>query len=163
VNGFQASSVPFGQTCASQARTCTNGVLSGTYQFASCSVAAAASCQFNGQAVASGQSVNAFQAASVPFATTCTSQARTCNNGTLSGSYTFASCSVAAAPAIDGGPIYTQNCSGCHGALASSDQRGSSAAKITSAIQSVSSMKSKANILALTPAEIAAIAKALGN
>jgi cytochrome c len=126
-------------------------------------VAAAASCQFNGQAVASGSSVNAFQAASVPFATTCTSQARTCTNGTLSGSYTFASCSVAAAPAIDGAAIYTQNCSGCHGALATSSKRGASAATITSAIQNISYMKSNPAISALTPAQIDAISKALGN
>ncbi|MDO8514556.1 MAG: hypothetical protein Q7S50_03370 [bacterium] len=37
---FSARTVPFGSTCASvsQTRTCTNGTLSGTYQYASCTV-----------------------------------------------------------------------------------------------------------------------------
>lgn len=39
----------------------------------------------------SGNSVTAYLASS---GTTCTSQPRTCNNGVLSGSYTFASCTV---------------------------------------------------------------------
>lgn len=53
-----------------------------------------ASCTFNGQTVASGASVTAYQSATVPYGSQCASQARTCNDGTLSGSYTNASCSV---------------------------------------------------------------------
>lgn len=56
----------------------------------------AASCSFNGQTIASGASVTAYQAASVPFGQSCISQSRVCTNGVLSGSYTFASCSVQA-------------------------------------------------------------------
>lgn len=99
VTAYQASSVPFGSTCASQARVCNNGVLGGTYTASSCSVAPAASCSFNGQMVAHGASVTAFQAASVAYGSTCASQIRTCNNGTLSGNYAVASCSVAPAAA----------------------------------------------------------------
>jgi hypothetical protein len=53
-----------------------------------------ASCSFNNQTIASGSSVTAYQAASVPSGSTCVSQSRTCSNGILSGSYTFASCAV---------------------------------------------------------------------
>jgi hypothetical protein len=38
VTAYLASSVPSGQTCKNQARTCSNGTLSGTYAYASCSV-----------------------------------------------------------------------------------------------------------------------------
>lgn len=37
VTAYQASLVPSGQICQSQVRTCTNGVLSGNYQYQSCS------------------------------------------------------------------------------------------------------------------------------
>jgi hypothetical protein len=56
------------------------------------------SCTFNGKTVASGQSVTAYQAAQVGYGHTCVSQKRTCTNGTLSGSYTFASCTVKTKP-----------------------------------------------------------------
>jgi Bacterial Ig domain len=52
------------------------------------------SCTFNGQTVASGASVTAYQSSSVPAGSSCTSQTRTCSNGTLSGSYTYSSCTV---------------------------------------------------------------------
>lgn len=51
-----------------------------------------ASCNFNGQAVAHGASITAYQASSVPIGQQCGSQQRTCGNGTLSGSYAYASC-----------------------------------------------------------------------
>jgi hypothetical protein len=38
VTAYQASTVPFGQTCISQSRTCNNGILSGSYINSSCSV-----------------------------------------------------------------------------------------------------------------------------
>jgi hypothetical protein len=58
---------------------------------------AASSCTFNNQSISSGQSVTAYQAASVAFGATCTSQTRTCTNGTLSGTYVNPSCIVGAA------------------------------------------------------------------
>lgn len=57
------------------------------------------SCTFNGSTVAHGQSVTAYQSSSVPNGYSCVSQTRTCNNGTLSGSYTYPSCTVIAPPA----------------------------------------------------------------
>lgn len=51
-------------------------------------------CTFNGKTIASGSSVTAYQAASVGYGHTCVSQARTCSNGTLSGSYANSACTV---------------------------------------------------------------------
>ena len=57
-------------------------------------VGSAGSCTFNGKTVASGSSVTAYLASSAPSGQTCKSQARTCSNGALSGTYAYASCSV---------------------------------------------------------------------
>lgn len=97
VTAFQNSSVAFGGTCSSEKRTCSNGQLSGSFTFGSCTVGAPASCLFNGQSVAHGSSVQAFQTSSVDFGQSCTAQTRTCANGVLSGSATFSSCTVGAA------------------------------------------------------------------
>jgi hypothetical protein len=91
---YLTSSVPYGQTCTSQTRTCATGVLSGTYTNSSCSVNPPANCTFNGATVLHGASVNAYATASVAYGQTCVAQARTCNNGVLSGTYTISSCTV---------------------------------------------------------------------
>lgn len=70
----------------------------------------AASCTFDGQTIASGGSVTAYQSASVPAGSSCVSQTRTCSNGTLSGSYGYASCSVDSSGAVDA--IVAQNTPG---------------------------------------------------
>ncbi|AZZ37510.1 hypothetical protein CIK05_12135 [Bdellovibrio sp. qaytius] len=95
VSAYQNSSVPYGSSCVSQLRRCNNGVLSGSYQYGSCSAAGPASCLFNGQTIAHGAVVQAFQNSSVAYGSTCSSEQRTCNNGVLSGSNAFASCNVA--------------------------------------------------------------------
>lgn len=46
-----------------------------------------------GGTIAHGQSTTAYQNATVPYNQSCVSQTRTCNDGTLSGSYAYASCS----------------------------------------------------------------------
>jgi hypothetical protein len=51
-----------------------------------------------GATLSEGQSVTAFQAASVACQSTCQSQTRTCSGGVLSGTYSEPSCSVAACP-----------------------------------------------------------------
>lgn len=56
-----------------------------------------ASCIFNNQSIPHGQSVTAYQSSSVPAGQQCVSQTRTCTNGILSGSYQYATCSVATA------------------------------------------------------------------
>lgn len=94
VIAYQNSSVPFGQSCVSQARQCDNGVLSGSYQFPSCAVGEPAACQFNGAAVPSGQTVTAYLQSSVVSPASCQSEQRACLNGVLAGSYQFSSCQV---------------------------------------------------------------------
>jgi hypothetical protein len=98
VTAFQTASVAAGLVCISQNRVCNNGLLSGSYNFAACSVQPSRklikSCMFNGQSVASGQRVAAFKAASVGAGLVCISQDRVCTNGLLSGSYNFAACAV---------------------------------------------------------------------
>jgi hypothetical protein len=94
VVAYQSSSVAYGQSCVSETRECSNGILNGSYSFASCGVGTPASCLFNGMTVAHGASVAAYAASTVSFGQACAMETRTCNNGQLSGSYTFASCSV---------------------------------------------------------------------
>src|SRR5688572_22735883 len=36
VTAYQASTVPYGSSCVSQTRSCSNGSLSGSYQYQSC-------------------------------------------------------------------------------------------------------------------------------
>lgn len=94
---FSASTVPFGQTCQSQSRTCTHGTLVGNaiYSFAACSVGPAVNCTFKETPVTHGSSITAYQSATVPFGNQCVSQQRTCSNGTLSGSYAESVCTAA--------------------------------------------------------------------
>ncbi len=94
VAAFQNSSVAYGQSCTKQSRTCNNGVLNGSYNFSSCTMGSAASCLFNGQTVPHGGSVAAFQKSSVFFGQTCQSETRFCQNGTLTGSNSYASCAI---------------------------------------------------------------------
>jgi len=56
-----------------------------------------------GGTIANGQSVTAYQAASVPNGQTCVSQSRVCSNGNLSGTYQNQTCTVQ--PANGGGAI----------------------------------------------------------
>lgn len=94
VVSFQSSSVAYGNQCAQQIRVCDNGILSGTYEYASCNAQAPASCLFNGQTIANGQNVQAFENSSVAYGTTCQQETRTCSNGIMSGSFEFGTCSV---------------------------------------------------------------------
>lgn len=95
-NFYSATSVAYGGSCSSvqQYRNCTNGIFDGSasYDKASCSVAPGANCApVDGVTVNHGSSRTFYQAAS---AATCTGQTRTCTNGSLSGSYAYASCST---------------------------------------------------------------------
>ncbi|MEJ2699565.1 MAG: c-type cytochrome [Desulfuromonadales bacterium] len=59
---------------------------------------------------------------------------------------------------LDGVALYTNNCSGCHGPLASSEKTGRTATQIQDAINTVGAMKS---LSSLTYAQIQAIADVL--
>jgi hypothetical protein len=76
--------------CVSEKRTCLeDGVMTGSYAFASCSQGPRA-CLFNGITVRSGDSVKAFMAR---ISGNCQSEDRTCQDGRLLGSFPFANCS----------------------------------------------------------------------
>ncbi len=97
VKGYQKSSVKLGEACTSEDRVCTNGQLSGSYSYSSCSAGVAASCLFNGQTVGHGQTVKAYEKSNVNYGQTCISEDRVCTNGQLSGSYSYNSCSAGVA------------------------------------------------------------------
>jgi hypothetical protein len=92
ITAFQNSSVSFGSVCLSEQRGCNSGVLSGSFEFATCVPDAPASCLFNGLNISHGNTVIAFLESSVPNGHLCTQEIRSCDNGTLNGSYTFSSC-----------------------------------------------------------------------
>ena len=94
ITRYESASVPYGQTCQSQVRTCTNGVLSWSYQNISCVVEQPLNCTLNGQTILHWNSITRYESASVPYGQTCQSQVRTCTNGILSWSYQNASCVV---------------------------------------------------------------------
>jgi hypothetical protein len=105
VTAYQNSSVACGASCASQTRTCTSGVLSGTYTHQSCSVNPCADCALPwGGTIADGDTVTAYQSASVACGSSCTSQTRTCTNGTLSGGYTNQSCHTSMCLSVTASP-----------------------------------------------------------
>jgi hypothetical protein len=95
VTAYQSSTVPNGQSCRSETRPCWNGNLSGSYQNRTCSVLPANCTTPWGTSVQHGGSVTAYASPTGPYGGSCTAQTRTCNDGTLSGSYTYQSCSVA--------------------------------------------------------------------
>ena len=92
VTAYSSASPP--GPCASYAetRTCTDGSLSGSNTLQSCTNGCTGTPWGN---VSNGYSNTAYQSGSVPCGSSCAGQTRTCNNGTLSGSYANLSCSVA--------------------------------------------------------------------
>ncbi len=99
VSAYQAATVPNGSICLSESRTCVNGALSGSFAFSACQVSAPLSCTFNGQTVANGATVSAYQSSVVAAGGSCLSQIRVCQNGTMTGSYQSASCIVSSSSA----------------------------------------------------------------
>lgn len=99
---YLVSSTPYAAmlTCADQSevRTCNNiagtGVLSWSYTYGSCTDGLPANCIFNGSVVAHGDTVTAYEDATVPFGSSCVSEVRTCNNWNLNGTYDYSSCVV---------------------------------------------------------------------
>ncbi len=91
---YASSSVACGGTCASEERVCTHGTLSGSDASQTCSVAACPCALPWGGTLDSGASAPAYEVATVPNGQSCdsVSEARTCSDGTLSGSYPLGSC-----------------------------------------------------------------------
>ena len=91
-----SSSTPAGLCSSfSETRTCgAQGVLSGSYTAATCTNGCVGTPWGN---VSTGYSNTAYSASQASCGSSCSSlaESRTCTNGTLSGSYTYTSCSVA--------------------------------------------------------------------
>lgn len=99
VQAFATATVPYGTTCNSQVRTCNDGTLSGSFANASCTVDPAANCTTPwGTTVLHGNVVQAFQNATVAYGASCIGENRSCNNGTLSGSFSNQNCTVGPPP-----------------------------------------------------------------
>ena len=109
------SSVLFGQSCLSETRTCNNGALSGSYTSQSCIVDPPNSC-YNPSTglvdIAHSSSKIFYQQPSVLFGQSCLSETRTCNNGALSGSYAYSSCSVGSCVDSSWSPLPSSICLG---------------------------------------------------
>ncbi len=99
VLAYQNSSVLFGQLCISESRQCSGGILSGSYNFATCSNGAAKSCLFNGKTIEHGNSIEAAQNSTVASGNNCIFENRVCNDGVLSGSYAYSMCAPQSAMA----------------------------------------------------------------
>lgn len=95
---YQSATVPAGQTCVSEARACSSAVLSGSFQYTSCTVLPSttngACTGPDGFVIANTSSRTYFQSASVPVGQPCISELRQCNSGSLSGAFLFPSCTV---------------------------------------------------------------------
>lgn len=96
ITTFQTSSVPFGQSCVAESRSCADGELSGTFEFTACEPEPPANCTFNGMDVAHDGSIDAFLKLEVEWNENCNdpifSEERVCYDGQLSGSFTNSSC-----------------------------------------------------------------------
>lgn len=89
------ASEPCGGSCTSQTRTCSDGTLSGSYTNQSCSVTACLSCSLPwGGSINHGTSTTAYLSSSVTCGNSCTDETRSCNDGSLSGSYQYETCST---------------------------------------------------------------------
>ena len=99
VYAYRDSSVPEGESCEGQVRTCVGGVLTGSYRNRNCSVEDPdedpVDCTLPwGGTLGHGRSVTAYQASSVAYGGRCNQETRSCDNGTLSGSFTNQNCTV---------------------------------------------------------------------
>ncbi len=91
---YQSATIPFGSQCVPEVRTCHNGTLSGTATSLSCSVLPSVSCAFASTTIPHSASVVAYGSSMVAGGSKCVAEARTCNNGILSGSYQYAICDI---------------------------------------------------------------------
>ena len=97
VTAHQTGSVAFGNSCNDQQRECDDGNLSGSYRYKNCAPEGAVSCTLNwadggSTTIAHGGDVTAHLTGSVAFGSTCSDEIRACDNGNLSGSYTYQNC-----------------------------------------------------------------------
>ena len=112
---YAAGTVPYGSSCMSQTRFCSNDSLSGSYTYGSCSVIPAAPCTLNGTTLQSGESATFYSSDTSGSGQLCSAltQTRTCTDGVLSGSdtYQYASCSCTPTYSCSGDNIRYTNSS----------------------------------------------------
>lgn len=89
---YLESSVFSGSQCESERRECKDGILSGSYQFKSCSIGGPRSCTFNGKIIPDKGYVKAYLNPTTAEGTICKGQIRQCRDGVLSGTYSYAIC-----------------------------------------------------------------------
>lgn len=94
ITAYQNSSVASPATCVAESRMCNNGILSGSYNNQTCSVTYLGCNSPWGTSMNNGDTITAYQTSAVTSPATCVSETRTCNNGTLTGSYASQTCSV---------------------------------------------------------------------
>lgn len=94
VTWYEISTVPYWWTCIFEIRTCTNWILSWSYEYPSCSIEDPLSCTFNWNTINHESSVTGYKTDTVPYWQTCESEIRTCTNWTLSWSFLYWSCTV---------------------------------------------------------------------
>jgi hypothetical protein len=96
VTAFRSATVACGSSCDSLERVCEDGTLTGSAEYAheACSVERCPTgCGLPwGGTIGAGESVTAYAAPSVACGATCASQRRTCEDSTLSGSYSHETC-----------------------------------------------------------------------
>ncbi len=103
VKGYTTNQVTFGNTCpASVDLFCNNGdfkLANGTlntvggYNYDNCTVGAPSQCTWFGASVNHGDNITAYEFNSSAGSNSCNStQTRTCNNGTFSGSFAYNNC-----------------------------------------------------------------------
>ncbi len=117
---------------------------------ASTGILSANSCNFNGQTIASGATVTAYSAATVPYGSLCSSVAETvtCTNGTLSPANAFASCSVTAAASCTFNGQTVASGSAIGGYTAPTVPFGSSCSSVAIAVLCVSGVLNPSNAYA---------------
>ena len=85
VTWYQSVSVPYGQTCQSETRTCNNGTLGWSYLYLSCQTEQPTWCTLPWWWTTwHGAILTAYTTSSATCPTTCTSATATCNNGVWS-------------------------------------------------------------------------------
>lgn len=90
VTAYKDSAVPSSETCQSQKRVCTNGVLDKKFQYANCERGKPKGCIFDGLTKANGEKFNGFDSRlnkqGILF---CKGSPRACDNGTVTGDSSF--------------------------------------------------------------------------
>ena len=103
VVAYSSNTIQYAGQCSSisEARVCANGALTGDYQYSTCAPENPDDCYLDGQTIPSGTSVVAYLYKSVSSDNQCSGfndendEARTCLNGSLSGSFPYTTCNVA--------------------------------------------------------------------